>query len=117
MSVQEKARNSAEQFLRYMIPENKKSLNDGTGTTEHYAFGRTKVYFDSYVQELLQQKRSAIVNKYATLIQKIVRGHLCRLKHLTGEKLKAKKAEDEARQRKEITYAQICITKVKRNRR
>jgi myosin heavy subunit len=67
-------------FLAWLVPDNTKSLNDGTGTTTHYAFGHTKVYFTSMVLEKLEAARNKVVYNHVCAIQKIGRGYVQRKK-------------------------------------
>jgi myosin heavy subunit len=72
-SPEEQVKGTTKAFLAWIIPNNKKELNDGTGTTEHYAFGHTKVYFTSFVLETLEAARNKALIDYCVIIQKNVR--------------------------------------------
>jgi myosin heavy subunit len=70
----EVAKGTTKQFLVWAVQDNKKSVADGTGTTEHYAFGHTKVYFTSFVLEKLEALRNTAVSSCVVLLQKMLRG-------------------------------------------
>ena len=74
----EQLKGTTQEFLKWAIPDNKKEIVDGTGTTTHYAFGHTKVYFTSLVLEKLESARNKAVYSHVVLIQKIGRGYACR---------------------------------------
>ena len=77
-SPDEQLKGATKAFLAWLIPDNKKTLNDGTGTTTHYAFGYTKVYFTSFVLETLEAARNKAVFTHVCNIQKIGRGYAAR---------------------------------------
>jgi myosin-5 len=52
LSYDKQEKGITEELLVALFPDNKK-VSDGTGTTTHYAFGHTKVYFSSEVLQKL----------------------------------------------------------------
>jgi myosin heavy subunit len=80
-SPEEQVKGTTKAFLAWLLPDNRKTLNDGTGTTTHYAFGHTKVYFTSFVLETLEAARNKAVYNHVCAMQKIGRGFVQRKKY------------------------------------
>jgi myosin-5 len=79
-SADEQVKGTTKAFLAWILPDNRKTLNDGTGTTTHYAFGHTKVYFTSFVLETLEAARNKAVYNHVCSMQKAARGFIARKK-------------------------------------